>query len=129
MQRNSQNRWAELTSTILGRTDNCIKNYWNCIFKHKQEQMRKKLNEYTHSCIRIDKPKDELAYKKTLVKRMLRYLVYTNQGAYLRHLNIKRNENAFQTETTTTPATSFNNQSGNGSAANPNSTKRANTFL
>ena len=87
--------------------------------------MRKKLNEYTHACIRIDKPKDEVAYKKTLIKRMLRYLVYTNQGAYLRHLDIKRSENAFQPETTTTPATSANN----GSAANANSTKKANTFM
>ena len=96
MQRNSQNRWAELTCAILGRTDNCIKNYWNCIFKHKQEQMRIKLHEYTRACIKLDKPEDEAGYKRMLVKRMLRYLVYTNQTAYLRHLNCKSSEPAFK---------------------------------
>ena len=46
MQRESQNRWSELTSIILGRTDNNIKNYWNCIFRHKKEEMSVKLETY-----------------------------------------------------------------------------------
>ena len=63
---------------------------------HKQEQMRIKLHEYTRACIKQDKPEDEAGYKRMLVKRMLRYLVYTNQSAYLRHLNSKRSEPAFK---------------------------------
>ena len=58
--------------------------------------MRIKLHEYTRACIKLDKPEDEASYKRMLVKRMLRYLVYTNQSAYLRHLNCKRNEPAFK---------------------------------
>lgn len=91
MQRNSQNKWAELTQTILGRTDNCIKNYWNCIFKNKQEQMKEKLTMYMKACVKLDQPKDEASYKSELSKRLLKHLVLRNQRAYIEHLRQKIN--------------------------------------
>ena len=45
--------------------------------------------------MKLDSPEDEADYKKMLIKRVLRYLVYTNQGVYLRHLNSKRSDTMF----------------------------------
>ena len=58
--------------------------------------MKDKLEEYTVACVKLDKPEDEAQYRKALVKCMLHYLVYKNQGTYLRHLESKRKDQTFE---------------------------------
>ena len=67
MQRSMQSRWSELTSTILGRTDNNIKNYWNCIFRHKKDEMNDKLEDYIAKCLALDRPADPAAAREDII--------------------------------------------------------------
>ena len=89
LQRSASNRWAEISSIILGRPDNSIKNYWNSVLKHKTGEMGKNLDNYMARCIELDKPEDEVNYKRDLSKVLMRFLVHNSQKQYLNHLQSK----------------------------------------
>ena len=76
LQRNSQNRWAEISNVILGRPDNSIKNYWNSILRHKRGELCQNLDKYLNSCIELDMPDDPNSARKDIQKRMLKYFIY-----------------------------------------------------
>ena len=89
LQRSASNRWAEISSIILGRPDNSIKNYWNSVLKHKTSEMGKNLDNYIAKCIELDKPTDSVVYKRDLTKVLMRFLVHNSQKQYLGHLRQK----------------------------------------
>jgi len=90
LQRNAQNRWAEISSVILGRPDNSIKNFWNSMLRHRIGEMTASLDKYLDACIDLDKPGDEMKYRNDVIKLLMRYFVYQSQKQYLTHLKNKR---------------------------------------
>ena len=46
-----KNRWAEITTVLVGRSDNSIKNYWNSTLTHKQAQLDHDLNAYLKQAV------------------------------------------------------------------------------
>ena len=77
LQRSAKNRWAEISNAIPGRPDNTIKNYWNSVLRHKTGQMTTDLETYANLCATQDKPTDVNAFKKGLVRVLMRHLVRT----------------------------------------------------
>ena len=92
LQRSSANRWAEISSILLGRPDNSIKNYWNSVLKHKIGEMGKNFDNYMSRCIDMDKPEDLNNFKRDTTKVIMRFLVHQAQKQYLNHLRSKMSD-------------------------------------
>ena len=63
LQRNLQNRWAEISQVILGRPDNSIKNRWNSVSRHQKTEQDELLEKYVLECCELDNPDDMGDYR------------------------------------------------------------------
>ena len=57
MQMSLQNSWSEISTVLLGRTDNTIKNFCNCNFRMRRASLSEKLTSYLAQCIELEDPR------------------------------------------------------------------------
>ena len=85
-----RNRWAEITTVLIGRSDNSIKNYWNSILSHKQAEYEQYLNAYLK--VSMQDNIDSAGAAKTrqqVLQGLLHYYIHAAQNQYFEYIRQK----------------------------------------
>ena len=86
LQRTCRNRWAEISSHILGRPDNSVKNYWNSNLKVSNSTYATKLDRYIKKCHELDHLSNFENTDARIERHLLNHLIRRTQSHYLDHL-------------------------------------------
>ena len=85
-----KNRWAEITTVLIGRSDNSIKNYWNSNLSHKQAEYQQYLNAYLKEKMQDNTDSAGDAKTKQLVlQELLQYYIHAAQEQYFKYIRKK----------------------------------------
>ena len=81
------NKWSEISKIIVGRTENSVKNRFNCLLKkEKEEQIGKDLNSKSISdaiICAVKEDEDEVQWVQSILKKKTNELALkTNNAAY-----------------------------------------------